>query len=54
MITEILGAKGEPEVELQSVIRQFDLPAAFPEGVLEQARNAAKHYEPEKQLERVQ
>src|SRR5208283_1514326 len=25
VITEILGAKGEPEVELQSVIRQFDL-----------------------------
>ena len=50
VITEILGAKGEPEVELQSVIRQFDLPAAFPEPVLQQARNAATSYAPEQAL----
>ena len=42
VITEILGAKGEPEVELQSVIRQFDLPKGFPEAVLEQAPGRAK------------
>lgn len=46
VITEILGAKGEPEVELQSVIRQFDLPQGFPEAVMEQARNAAMNYDP--------
>ena len=37
VITEILGAKGEPQVELQSVVRQFDLPSVFPEAVLAQA-----------------
>jgi ribonuclease R len=47
VITEILGAKGEPEVELQSVIRQYDLPREFPEAVLEQARQAARNYDPE-------
>jgi ribonuclease R len=45
VITEILGGKGEPEVELQSVIRQFDLPKAFPEAVLAQARTAAMSYD---------
>ena len=29
VILEILGEAGEPDVELESVIRQFDLPAAF-------------------------
>ena len=47
VITEMLGAKGEPEVELQSVIRQFDLPSAFPEPVLAQARTAATSYDPD-------
>jgi len=46
VITEILGAKGEPQVELQSVIRQFDLPSVFPEPVLAQARTAATTYDP--------
>ena len=50
VVTEILGAKGEPEVELQSVIRQFDLPAKFPEEVVAQARLAAQTYDPEKFL----
>ena len=50
VVTEILGAKGEPEVELQSVIRQFDLPAKFPEEVIAQARLAAQTYDPEKFL----
>lgn len=52
VITEILGTKGEPEVELQSVIRQFDLPAKFPENVLEQARQSAMDYDPESFLAR--
>ncbi len=51
VITEILGGKGEPEVELQSVIRQFDLPAAFPEAVLAQARTAAMSYDPREFME---
>jgi ribonuclease R len=52
VITEVLGAKGEPEVELQSVIRQFDLPSQFPEEVLAQARQAAMTYKPEEFLTR--
>src|SRR5262249_12061055 len=52
VITEILGAKGEPEVELQSVIRQFDLPSTFPEPVQAQARKAATNYEPKDYLDR--
>lgn len=52
VITEMLGAKGEPEVELASVIRQFDLPAEFPEKVLAQARGAATGYDAEQQLGR--
>ena len=50
VITEVLGAKGEPEVELQSVLRQFDLPREFPEAVLAQAREAAQNYDAEAHL----
>ncbi len=50
VITEILGTKGEPEVELQSVIRQYDLPREFPEAVLDQARQAARTYDAEARL----
>jgi len=46
VITEVLGAHGEPEVELQSVIRQFDLPREFPPTVMDQARTAAQTYDP--------
>ncbi len=53
VISEILGAKGEPAVELQSVIRQFDLPQAFPEAVLAQARAAATTYNPSEFLRTV-
>ncbi|MCL2639561.1 MAG: RNB domain-containing ribonuclease, partial [Phycisphaerales bacterium] len=46
VITEILGTKGEPEVELQSVIRQFELPQKFSDVVMDQARVAAINYDP--------
>lgn len=46
VITEVLGPHGEPEVELQSVVRQFDLPGPFPEAVLNQARQLASQYDP--------
>jgi len=36
-VTEILGICGEPEVEVLSVIRDFDLPLEFPEDVIEAA-----------------
>ncbi len=52
VITEVLGAHGESEVELHSVIRQFDLPVEFPPAVLEQARRAATDYAPEANRDR--
>ncbi len=45
VITEIIGPHGEPEVELASVIKQFDLPEGFPPEVLEQAGNAAREFD---------
>jgi ribonuclease R len=41
VITEVLGPRGAPGVDTLSVIRAFDLPDAFPEDVLEEARAAA-------------
>ena len=46
VIMEVLGQHGEPEVEQESVIRQFDLPGPFPPEVVEQARMAAANYNP--------
>jgi ribonuclease R len=46
IITKVLGPKGEPEVELQSVIHQFDLPLEFPAEVVDQARQAAQGFDP--------
>ncbi|MGC9260611.1 MAG: ribonuclease R family protein [Phycisphaerae bacterium] len=44
VITEVLGPHGEPEVELVSVIKQFDLPPEFPPEVLDQAGKAARAF----------
>ncbi len=41
VITEVLGPHGQPDVELASVLRQFDLPSEFPPAVVDQARSAA-------------
>jgi ribonuclease R len=41
VITEILGPRGKPGVDLLSIIREFDLPDKFPEEVLEEARQQA-------------
>ncbi len=46
VVTEVLGPHGEPEVELASVIRQFDLPQGYPAEALEQARRAAMDFNP--------
>lgn len=50
VILEVLGERGQPEVELQSVLRQFDLPAEFPSAVMDQAAEAARSFDPEKIL----
>jgi ribonuclease R len=50
VITRVLGLPGEKDVDLQSVIVQFNLPEEFSDTVLNQARsavdrfNAAKHW----------
>jgi ribonuclease R len=45
VITEILGPRGKPGVDTLSVIRAFGLPDAFPEDVLEEAREAAADFD---------
>lgn len=40
-ITEVLGTAGVASVELKSLIRQYDLPEAFPEDVMTEAARSA-------------
>lgn len=47
VIVRVLGEAGEPDVETQAVIAAYDLPGEFPEGCVEQAREAAAKYERE-------
>lgn len=46
VIVERLGRQGQPGVDLISVIRQFHLPEGFSPQVLEEARSAARAYDP--------
>ncbi len=41
VLTEVLGPRGKPGVDTLSIIRALDLPDAFPEDVLDEARQAA-------------
>ena len=41
VITDVLGARGMPGVDTQSIIYEFGLPGEFPEHVLEDSRNQA-------------
>lgn len=43
VITEVLGREGEKDVDLKSVIIQHNLPQAFPDEVLGQARHQIDH-----------
>ena len=45
VITEVLGASGEPDVETAAVIAAHALPGEFPGDCFEQAREAAKDFE---------
>ena len=47
VITEVLGAAGEKDVDLKSVIVQHNLPDKFPQEVLAQARRAVDTFDPE-------
>ena len=44
VITEVLGQEGEKDVDLRSVLVQYNLPGDFPEEVLAQARRAIDRF----------
>lgn len=45
VITQVLGPRGAPGVDCMSIIHEFNLPDAFPESVLEDARLQARRFE---------
>ena len=45
VITKILGKHGEPEVDTQLVMHEFDLPLEFPSDAIEYARQAAADFQ---------
>jgi ribonuclease R len=47
VVTKVLGASGEPDVETQAVIAAFGLPGEFAEECLEQARSLAGRFDEE-------
>jgi ribonuclease R len=49
VITEVLGAAGEKDVDLKSVIVQFNLPVEFPEEVRAHARRSVDSFDPEEE-----
>ena len=49
VITQVLGASGEPDVETDAIIKAFGLPEAFPPEALEEARSIVRKYETQKE-----
>jgi ribonuclease R len=45
VITEVLGPRGKPGVDTLSIMRELDLPDAFPEDVLEESRGEADRFD---------
>jgi len=45
VITKVLGDAGKPDVETQAVIEAHGLRTEFPEAALDEARQAARHFE---------
>jgi ribonuclease R len=45
VIVEVLGARGKPGVDTLTIMREFDLPEAFPEKVIEDARKQAAKFD---------
>jgi ribonuclease R len=52
VITEVLGEAGEKDVDLRSVIVQFNLPGEFPEAVLDEARRSVDSFNPDDERSR--
>lgn len=50
VITEVLGQPGEKDVDLKSVIVQFNLPEKFPDDALDQARQAVDSFDPKEEV----
>jgi ribonuclease R len=53
VITEVLGQRGAPGVDTLSVIRAFNIPDAFDDAVLDEARQQARHFTEETIGERL-
>jgi ribonuclease R len=47
VITEVLGAAGEKDVDLKSIVVQYNLPGDFPEEVKAQARQSLDSFRPD-------
>ena len=47
VIIEVLGRAGQYDSEVNSIVHQYHLPSEFDEGCIEQARVAAREFEPE-------
>jgi ribonuclease R len=45
VITEVLGKRGDPGVDTQSIVHQYQLPQEFPPSALEQARHVVAEYD---------
>ncbi len=45
VIVDVLGQRGDPGVDTLSIIREFNLPEAFPEDVLDDARQQAELFD---------
>ena len=52
VITDVLGQAGEKDVDLRSVIVQFNLPEEFQDEALDQARQAVDSFDPQEQVSR--
>jgi len=52
VISEVLGKAGEKDVDLRSVIVQYNLPEGFPDEVRDQARQAVDSFDPEDERSR--
>jgi ribonuclease R len=47
VLTKILGARGEPGVDLMAIVHEYGLPDEFPDEVLAAARDQADAFDPE-------
>lgn len=52
-IVEVIGKAGHYDSELRSIIAQYDLPTAFPQACLEQARQASQSFDPDAAVNRA-